>query len=71
MGDEGGVWSIIKNKTSRMECVKHNTTFGHNFMNADGIEYFKSVYMLITKISIGQNIMTENYIENFASVQLH
>ena len=51
-----------------MECVKHNTTFGHNFMNGDGIEYFKSVYMLITKISIGQNIMTENDIENFASV---
>ena len=37
-GDEGGVWSRIKDEVSRIERVEHNTTFGHNVMNEDDIE---------------------------------
>ena len=33
-----------------MECAKQKTTIGHNFMNEDGIEQFKSVQMLIREI---------------------
>ena len=42
-GDEGGGCSGIKYVITLMERVEHNTTIGHNVMNEDSIEYFKSV----------------------------
>ena len=36
--DEGGCWSRIKDEIIGVECVEHNTTFGHNIMNEDYIE---------------------------------
>ena len=51
-----------------MECVEHNTTFGHNVMNEDDIEDFKVFTFSPGGFSIGRYVIYENYIENFASV---
>ena len=51
-----------------MKCVEHNTTFGHNVMNEDDIEDFKVFRFSPGNFSIGVCVMSENYIENFASV---
>ena len=32
-GDEGGVWSRVKQKIERMERVEHNTTIGNIVIN--------------------------------------
>ena len=37
---EGGCWSRIKDKLSRMERVQHNTTIGNNIIIDDSIEDF-------------------------------
>ena len=39
-GDEGRGWSKIKDENVVLKPVEHNTTFGHNVINKDGIEIF-------------------------------